>query len=377
MSIRVLQVGKFYPPHAGGIETTTKDIFEVNGDGYVCDVLCFSSSGKTIIETHPTGKIIRCGTLFNLFSMPFSFSYFYYFIKIHKQYDVIHLHHPNPQPFVCLLFLRLKAKLLIHWHSDILNKGLFYKLFAPIEKQVLKKADCIAGTTPVYIDSSPMLQPFLSKTTFVPSAFDEASLQYDDSSIKAIQKKYNDRKIIFALGRHVNYKGFNFLITAAKSLGDDVVVLIGGVGPLYDYHKKLITELHVEDKVFLVGRIPNEELGNYYKACSIFCLPSCHKSEAFGLVMIEAMYFGKPIVATKIPGSGVSWVNDDGVTGLNAENENPASLAGKITILLKNAALREEYGSNAHKRFMENFTSKILRQRFFKLYNKITGATQD
>lgn len=372
--MRVLQVGKFYPPHAGGIETTTKDIFEVNNDGYVCDVLCFSSTRKTIIENHPTGKIIRCGTLFNLFSMPFSFSYFYYLIKLHKQYDVIHLHHPNPQPFVCLLFLKLKAKLLVHWHSDILNKGIFYKLFSPVEKKILKKANCIAGTTPVYIEESPMLQPFLAKTTFVPSAFDETSLKFDDGKVKELQNKYNNRKIIFALGRHVGYKGFNFLITAAKSLGDDAVVIIGGVGPLYEQHKKMVADLKLEDKVFLAGRIPNDDLGNYYKACSIFCLPSCHKSEAFGLVMIEAMYFGKPIIATKIPGSGVSWVNIDGVTGLNAENEDPSSLAAKISILLHNATLRQEYGNNAHVRFMENFTSKILRRRFAQLYKKLVGA---
>lgn len=216
-----------------------------------------------------------------------------------------------------------------------------------------------------------MVQKVLLKSSFVPSAFDHSSLKANQTAIDDLKHTYNNRKIVFALGRHVNYKGFHFLINAAKLLPDDVVVLIGGTGPLYDFHKNLITELQLTDKVFLTGKIPNEQLGNYYSACDIFCLPSSHKSEAFGLVMVEAMCFSKPVVATNIPGSGVSWVNQHEVTGLNAENENEESLAEKLSILLKNDSVRAEYGANARKRYIENFTVEQLRKSLDELYQKI------
>lgn len=376
MNIRVLQVAKFFPPDPGGIETTTKDIFEVDGGGYISDALCFSQLSKTKTEYRPTGKVIRSGTLFTFASMPVSFSYFYHFKKIRNSYDIIHLHHPNPVGVICLLLFKCKGKVIIHWHSDILNKGLFYKLFAPFERALLKKADKIVCTSPIYITGSPVLKNFIIKCTFIPSAFTEASLAFDALQVNLIKEKYNGKKIIFTLGRHVGYKGFNYLIKAAKYLSNDAVVLIGGTGPLYSFHEKLIKDLQLEDKVFLLGRIENENLGSYYKACEVFCLPSCHKSEAFGLVMIEAMCFSKPVVATKIPQSGVSWVNQNEVTGLNAENENPISLAEKISVLLNNESLAAEYGRNGNNRYKEFFTEKKLRASFATLYRSLLQNEQ-
>lgn len=370
----MLQVGKFFPPHPGGIETTTKDLFEVNNNNYVCDVLCFSSTAKTIVEQHSTGKIIRCGTLFKVASMPISLSYIFKFRKIHRQYDVLHVHHPNPLPFICLLFLSIKARLVIHWHSDILNKGLFYTFFAPIEKRILKKADSIAGTSPIYIQQSPPLQPFISKCTYIPSGFTEHSLPYSEQMVENIREKYTHKKIIFSLGRHVSYKGFQYLVEAAKYLPDDTVIIIGGTGALLNIHKKLAADMNVAGKVIFPGKIENSQLGSYYKACDIFCLPSTYKSEAFGLVMVEAMSFSKPIVAAKIYASGVSWVNQDGETGLNAENENPESLAEKLNILLQNETMRQQYGANAYTRFKQYFTVEILRDLFGKLYNSLVNG---
>lgn len=374
MVIRVLQVAKFYPPHAGGIETTTKDIFEVNNNNYVSDVLCFSSTKKTVEESHATGKIIRCATWFSFASMPFSPKYFFHFLKIYRKYDVLHVHHPNPLAFLCVLFASRKTAILLHWHSDILNKGMFYKLFKPFEAAVLKKANVIVTTTPVYSQHSPMLQSHLKKCTYVPSAFDENSLAVNDSLVEDIRKKYGYRKIIFSLGRHVNYKGFHYLIQAAQHLPNDAVVVIGGTGPEFNYHQSLIEELGLTGKVFLPGRIDNNDLGSYYKACDIFCLPSSHKSEAFGLVMVEAMRFSKPVVAANIPASGVSWVNQHGITGLNAENENYISLAENLNILLKDRELHKKFGDMAYRRFKQYFTGPALREAFGNLYKKIIEA---
>ncbi|HWB26125.1 MAG TPA: glycosyltransferase [Chitinophagaceae bacterium] len=370
MSIRVLQVGKFFPPDSGGIETTTKDLLDVNEEAYHSDVLCFSSYRKTRKELLGKCQIIRCSTIFTVASMPFSLSYCYYFKKMRNRYDIIHLHHPNPLGVICALIFKYKGKLIIHWHSDILNKGFFYRVFSPLERALLKRADKIVATSPVYITESPVLKDFRFKCSFIPSAYNESSLLVDAAEAAAIKEHYKNKKIVFSLGRHVGYKGFHFLIKAAQYLPDDVVILIGGTGPLNNFHRDLIKELGLEKKVLLPGRIPGESLGNFYAACDVFCLPSCHKAEAFGLVLIEAMRFSKAIVATNIPGSGVSWVNEHGVTGLNVENESPRALAEGLTYLLSNDRVRLEYGENAYKRYMQYFTDVQMRKSFYKLYRE-------
>lgn len=163
----------------------------------------------------------------------------------------------------------------------------------------------IIGTSPVYLENSPFLRGMEHKFRIVPLGC-EAIVPSADR-VSDIRKQYKGKRIIFALGRLIAYKGFRFLIEAARYLDDGYVVLIGGTGPLYNKLLKQINEENLQGKVCLLGYVTDDEVAQYYGACDVFCLSSVWKTEAFGLVQIEAMSCGKPVVATNIEGSGVPW----------------------------------------------------------------------
>jgi len=151
----------------------------------------------------------------------------------------------------------------------------------------------------------------------------------------------------------------------------DGCLLIGGEGELRDKFKKIIINSGLEKKVFLLGKIQEKDLGSYYQTCDIFCLPSVEKSEAFGLVLLEAMHFGKPLVSTDIKGSGVSWVNQNNITGLVVEPKDPTVLAGAINKIIENPNLKIKFGENGKRRFKKEFEIKTVADKIFKLYNEV------
>ena len=170
------------------------------------------------------------------------------------------------------------------------------------------------------------------------------------------------------MGRLVHYKGFRYLVEAAKYLSEEYVVLIGGTGALKNELQEQIKSEGLTDKVELLGRVSDEELPGYYGACSVFCLSSVQKTEAFGIVQIEAMSCGKPVVATKIPQSGVAWVNADGESGINVMPEDAKGLAEAIMKITSDENVYTEYSENAGKRFLEYFTRERMIEKCLKIY---------
>ncbi|MEJ7682671.1 MAG: glycosyltransferase [Segetibacter sp.] len=183
-------------------------------------------------------------------------------------------------------------------------------------------------------------------------------------------------KIIFALGRFIYYKGFEYLIEAAKYLPDDFVILIGGAGPMKEAYVSLIKQYNLYNKIYLLSDINQNDLGNYYKACDVFCLPSTQKTEAFGLVLVEAMVFGKPLLSTNIPGSGTSWVNVNNVTGINVEPKNGKALAEAILTIMDESNYKA-FSINSRKRYEEKFTNtkfiNKLKQYYMQLIEPATA----
>jgi glycosyltransferase involved in cell wall biosynthesis len=369
--MKVLQVGKYFSPANGGIETISKLLLDNSADSILVDLLCFNTASKTETIQYGKSTVIKCGYLFSVSSTAVSVVFLNRFRKLHKKYQLIHLHTPNPLGLIALYLFRPSCKIVVHWHSDILNKGLLYRLLAPIERSVLKRADIIAGTSPVYIEQSQVLKPFLNKTVAIPLGLQNSCMPVNNDFIEQIKNEYKGKKIVFSLGRFVGYKGFEYLIQAAAFLDDDVVILIGGDGALKSSYEKLIREQQLSSKVRLIGSVKAEWLGNYFSACDLFCLPSCEKTEAFGMVLIEAMSFRKPVLATNIPGSGVSWVNEHGITGINVEPRNIKAVANGITEMLADKEKLSAYGENGYQRFLKNFTEKKMIAGFQDLYKKL------
>lgn len=370
--IRILQVGKFFYPERGGIESVSKSLIDnLDQTKFKMDLLCFNTNSTTVIDQYQQSNIIRCGLLFSFFSAPFSFSFFRKFFQLHRQYDIIHIHTPNPIPLIALYFVNPSAKIIIHWHSDILNKGVLYMLIKPFETAALKKASAIIGTSQTYIEESEPLKKYSNKTHCIPLGTTILKDLNILENAAAIRDKYAAKKIVFSLGRFVGYKGFNYLIAAAALLPDDLVIIIGGIGPLFHEYELFIQQNKLADKVILTGNIPDDHLQNYFEAADIFCLPSCEKSEAFGVVIIEALSFGKPVVATTIAGSGVSWVNQHGVTGLNVPPKDPKALADAINKLAIDEALRKAMGNAALDRYQHCFTETSMQRNFESFYHQL------
>ena len=196
----------------------------------------------------------------------------------------------------------------------------------------------------------------------------------DAAGAAEIRKTYEGKKIVFTMGRLVPYKGYGYLIESAKYLDDSWMILIGGSGPMKDELQSAIDAGGLASKVKLLGRVPDDKVSAYYTACDIFCLSSIMKTEAFGIVQIEAMSLGRPVVATKIPGSGVSWVNDDGVSGVNVEPRDPEALANAFCEITSSQEKYRKYSDGALARFNSLFTSDVMITRQLTCYKKILEA---
>ena len=365
---KVLQVGKFFYPDKGGIESTTKFIFDhFVHDENVNDVICFKRGKGSQKIYYGKSFVLKCGTAFHVASTPISFKFFYWFRKLRNNYDIIHIHSPNPLAAVALFLFPPKGKVLLHWHSDILTHKFLYFFFRSFENHLLKRADLILGTSPVYVQHSPSISRYDFKANYISSSTSESNFEVNEERVNEIKNEYDGRKIIFALGRFIYYKGFEYLIEAAKYLSDDFVILIGGAGPMKEKYVALIKEYNLYNKVYLISDISQNELGNYYKACDVFCLPSTEKTEAFGLVLVEAMVFGKPVLATNIAGSGTSWVNVNNVTGINVEPKNGKALAEGVVKIMEEGNYKR-FCINSRKRYEEKFTNTKFIDKLIMYY---------
>jgi rhamnosyl/mannosyltransferase len=278
------------------------------------------------------------------------------------EYDLIHVHHPDPMACLALRLSGYKGRVILHWHSDILKKKAVLAAYKPLQSWLIRRAERIVGTTPVYVALSKALADVQDKVTYVPIGIDP--IVVDSAKAAEIQARYPGKKIVYSLGRLVPYKGYTYLIQAAAYLPEDYIVLIGGTGPLKESLQAEIDVQHLQEKVKLLGFIADEEHAALYGAAKVFVMSSVMKTEAFGIVQIEAMSTGTPVVATKIPESGVSWVNEDGVSGLNVEPEDPKALAEAIRAICENEERYATFSQGARERF------KTLYQ-FDKMIKKI------
>lgn len=367
MSLKVLQLGKFYPVR-GGVEKVAYDLMVgLSERGVACDMLCAVSQGKSrTIPVNEYACVIGCHTWLKAASTMISPTMISTLREIHHKYDIVHVHHPDPMACLALFLSGYKGKVILQWHSDIQRQKQLFKLYYPLQQWLLRRADRIIGTTPVYLSESPHLQGFQQKTICLPIGVEP--MCPDPEAVASIKRNYPGKKIVFSLGRLVVYKGYGFLIAAAQYLKDDFVILIGGTGELKEELQKEINELKLQHKVKLLGRISDEDLPAYYGACDVFCLSSIQKTEAFGIVQIEAMSCGKPVVATNIPQSGVAWVNAHGVSGLNVMPGNARELAQAIESITVDQDTYARYSTGAKERYHELFTKERMIEKCLNIY---------
>lgn len=369
-TLKILQLGKFYPI-LGGVEKVAYDLTAgLSERGVHCDMMCAAVDGPDReIKLNGFGKLICTRSWAKIAATMISPSMLLALRRRCKGYDIIHVHHPDPMACLALWLSGFKGKVVVHWHSDIQKQKFLLRLYAPLQQWLLRRAEKIVGTSPVYLSESPHLRRVQHKTVCLPIGV--SPVLPDADAAQKIRDKYNGRKIVFSLGRLVAYKGYPFLISAARYLSDDYVVLIGGSGAMKEELEEQIEAQGLRGKVELLGRVSDEDLPAYYGACSVFCLSSVQKTEAFGIVQIEAMSCGKPVVATKIPQSGVAWVNAHEVSGLNVEPGDAEALAKAIEKATNSETDYQRYAAGAEKRYKELFTKEKMIDTCLKIYSTL------
>ena len=372
MKKTILQIAKYYYPVEGGIETVTKYMAE-GLKSFEHIVICFSQDGITRMDTINGVKVYRIAPSMKVSSQDICFTYYFYLKKIiyEVQPDIVLLHCPNP--FLYPITARLtppSAKLVLLWHSDILGKGLLYKMVNRFERKILEKADLILATSPNYIHPSSPIYKYRDKTRVVPNGIIKRDFQWklgDENIVEEIRNKYNHKKIVLFVGRHTSYKGINYLIEAEKYIQSDCVILIGGRGP----ETEQLQNMTHSNRIKFIGRIPNEYLRCYFYASDIFAFTSCTKQEAFGIALAEAMYCGCVPVTFTIEGSGVNWVSVKSLTGIEVPLGDVRAYAESIDQLITDQDLYYKYAIADKERIDRMFTSEQANVEAEKVLNSI------
>lgn len=365
--MKILQVTNYYFPFIGGIEQVTRDCSDALKGEHEVKVFCFNHEKGDKIDEVDGVEIIRAGCFAKVASQSLSFSYGKLLKKTLREFapDVVIFHYPNPfaAHFLLKYLKRLKnCKLIVWWHLDITKQKILGKLFKGQNKRLLRRADKVVATSPKYIEGSRFLQSVREKCVVIPCCVNDSRMHPGAGVLARAEelKKENEGKTVcLAMGRHVPYKGIEYLVRASKLLDENFLVWIGGRGPLTEELKALAAD---DKKVTFLGRVENDELVSRILACDIFCFPSITKNEAFGIALAEAMAYGKPAVTFTIEGSGVNYVSLDGLTGIEVENRNVAAYAEAIKKLASDAQLRKTYGENAKRRVEELFTNEKFTQ---------------
>jgi rhamnosyl/mannosyltransferase len=363
--LKILQIGKFYPPyHLGGIETVTQllhnGLRERNIENDFMGFLPESYKSDVTVDEH----IYLCKTDINKFSTQFSWSFIKRWRKVKEQYDIVVI--SMPHPFVNLvlnLFPSSKAKIVLWWHNDIIKQKLLLQLYKPFLISLLKRISAVIAATNIHIDQSDFSKYLVPKKHIIlfPFIFKKQKYPYC----------LNDGKfVVFSCGRLIYYKGFDVLIDAAEYLPDNCIIHIAGEGALYNKLSKQIIRKGLSKKVILLGRISDEQLEFELRNCFLYCLSSVQRTEGFGVVQVDAFCHGKPVISTNIPRSGVPEVNKDTVSGYIVEINNPKAIADKINFLLHDSIKYEQLCENAFARGNE-LTDRNIINKYIELFEAL------
>src|SRR6056297_1357577 len=332
--MRVLHIGKFFAPFAGGIENFMLDLLRAcNAEGVAQACLVHAAPGQTHDPADESFDFLdrfeRVPTVAQISYAPVSPGFSRAMERMLEEFrpEVLHLHLPNTSAFWALKSRRARRiPWVVHWHSDVVGPGLdtklklLYPFYRPFERALLKRASVVIATSPPYLESSRALVPWRDKCRVIPlglapdrikpAATVEASPGSEDLQVRW----HGDGKCrVLGVGRLSRYKGFGTLIRAAAAT-DAVELIIAGDGEQRSQLERLVP-LRASGRIRLVGGVDDATRNRLMSECDLFCLPSINRAEAFGLSLVEAMAAGKAQLATRVAGSGMDWVVEEGRTG--------------------------------------------------------------
>lgn len=367
--LRILEVNKAYHPHIGGIETLVKQYSEELGTvcgAEVRTLVCRDGRGRTLRENINGVELTRAGSLGTYFKCPLSLSFVRLFRKMAKKADVVHIHLPFPLADAAAMLSGYKGRIVVSWHSDVVKQKKLMLIYKPFMRWLLRRADAVIVATEGHINGSEHLPEYREKCTVVPYGIrPEDYLSIERRPVLTERAADKTAVKVFFTGRLVYYKGVDVLLRAfSKVKGCEL--FIAGEGDLEPELREYARKRGLDSRVHFLGFLPEEELRQAYADCDIFVLPSVARSEAFGIVQLEAMVYGKPVINTDLP-SGVPHVSLDGITGLTVPPSDARALAKAVNTLAADSGLRERYGKAAAERVSSVFNEKEVIKRLYKV----------
>lgn len=368
--LKVLHVYKtFQPETVGGIETMILDLAIGCRDfGLQSDVFVLSPSANPRQISVRGLNVSRARSLLEIASTPFSLSALLQFRKIVKHYDLVHFHHPFPFADLLWIFGGRNTNCVVTYHSDIVRQKFLKLFYFPFQSLFLNCVDRIICTSENYRRSSRTLSRFLSKTEVIPIGIETCVNQcFENSVVEGLEVP--DCPYFLYLGALRQYKGLEVLLQAAQHCS--TTIIIAGDGPKREELERLKSSLRISNVKFL-GRVDEPHKALLLKSCKAIVLPSNERSEAYGVVLLEAAKFGKPMISTELE-TGTSFVNIDHETGFVVQPNDPIALADAINEIVSHPDLEKRMGTNARARFLNYFSRREMCQRYVDVYHQIMG----
>jgi glycosyltransferase involved in cell wall biosynthesis len=365
--LRILHVYKDYYPVVGGMENHIRTLARgTAARGLEVTVLVTNRTRSTVISEMEGVRIVKARRLATVASTPISLDLFSWIRRLEA--DITHLHFPYPWGEMAHLFWGQSRRTVITYQSDVVRQRNLLRLYKPFMRRILAKADRIIATSPNYVRSSPYLEEVAEKCTVIPLGIDLQPFQeFRSRDIQTLRREHEPPLLLF-VGVLRYYKGLEYLLEAMSDIR--ATLLIVGSGPMERELQAMASNMGLESKVIFSGAVSDDRLAAYYQACDVFVLPASHRSEAFGVVQVEAMASGRPVVSTEL-GTGTSYVNVDGQTGLVVPPRDPSALARAISQLLSDDQLRSRMGEEARKRAGQQFSQEIMLDRVIALYEDL------
>ncbi len=384
-AVRALHIGKFYPPFAGGIENFLADLLPaLQQQGVAVAALVHDSPAQS--PSSPRDEegvtIYRAPCHGRLLYAPISPTFPFWLARAIREFqpDLLHLHLPNTSAFWALLVpAARRLPWIIHWHADVVASAIdrrlawAYRLYRPFEQRLLAASSAIIATSPPYLEASIALAPWRERCCIIPLGLDPARIaDPGQAAQKRAEMWWGETPTfrILAIGRLTYYKGHDSLIQAAAHLPDSRILIVG-TGEYRQRLEMLIHSLQLHDRVRLPGFQPEVDLNALLASCDVLCLPSLERTEAFGLVLLEAMRFGKSVVVSDIAGSGPGWVVSQAGHGLRVPPGDPDALAAALRELQQDLAKRTALGQAGLTALREQFGIAPVAAAVAALYHRI------
>ncbi len=374
--LRVLQFGRLdYTEITGGVQFYAETVCQHADPEIVIDQIVSAKGNKTKIKHNNHRLKVAVATYAFWQSLPISPTMFYWAWKmvLTRQYDVLHVNFPDPLALLVISTLPKRIPMVVTWHADVIRQKWALSLYMPILKLFMRKVRKIIVATPLHLPSCPQLQALKmnDRVEVIEFGIDPKLYQKTEEvrlAADMIKSKHANEFLLFSFGRHVYYKGYEFLVEAMAKTKNCHLIL-GGSGPLTETYREIVKKLGIESKVTFIGQVPDSQVASFLYACDAFAFASVDQTEAFGYSQLEAMMCGKPVIAGDLK-NGVNYVTIDQQTGLSVPPRDVQKLADAIQRMQTDVALTKRLGQAAKDRAMSLFTVQRTAQRTIELLKK-------